>query len=104
MPVESAADRAVFMNPDEFGVTATYVRAGGAISEVDGIFDNGVDQPEFSEPGVLSGQPTFRMRQADLPAGYAANVDALTVDGTDYTVREIRPDGRGLVTLILEEA
>lgn len=102
MAVESAADRAVFVNPDEFGVTATYELAAGGTSEVDGIFDDGVEQPEFAEPGILSGQPTLRMRSADLP-GAADAGDTLTVAGADYTVREIRPDGRGMSTLILEE-
>lgn len=102
MPVESDDDRAVFVNPDEFGVTATYALAAGGSSSVDGVFDDGVEQPEFGDPGILSGQPTLRLPSADLP-GAAAAGDGLTVSGTSYKVREIRLDGRGMATLILEE-
>lgn len=101
MPVESAADRAVFVNPDEFGVTATYGLAGGGSSTIDGIFDDGYRQA-FDGPGIASDQPRFIVRQADLPAGYGKG-DSVTIDGTEFEVAVIERDGTGMVVLALTE-
>ena len=40
MAVESADDRAVFVDVDDFGSAATYTPSGGSASTVNGIFDN----------------------------------------------------------------
>jgi hypothetical protein len=42
------------------------------------------------------------LHYADLPDG-AASGDAITIDGTAYTVRVIQPEGTGVTTLALEK-
>ena len=42
------------------------------------------------------------LHKADLPYG-AASGDAITIDGTAYTVRVIQPEGTGVTTLVLEK-
>lgn len=107
MAVESAADRAAFVNPDEFGVAATYVvAANGATVEIHGLFDEPADET-FAAPGMMGGEVTFRCRVADLPAG-SANGDQLSIPGTSprsadlWRRRKAQPDGRGFVVLQLE--
>ena len=52
--------------------------------------------------GVVSAQPRFICTTADWPGGAAAD-DAITIDGTAYTVRVIQPEGTGVTTLVLEK-
>ncbi len=102
MAVESALDRAIFVDPDDFGVAATYTPSGGLATTVNGIFDN-----EFIEVdagggvGVALQQPRFLCRSADISG--AAEGDALVVNTVDYTIRIVQADGTGMTTLVLEE-
>ena len=102
MAVESAADRAIFVNVDDFGTAATYTPAGGAGSTVNGIFDN--DFVEVDAGGgvtVALQQPRFHCRTADVSS--AAEGDALVVSGVNYTVRVVQDDGTGMTMLVLEK-
>ncbi len=108
MPVESAADRAVFVNPDEFGATGSYLLAAGGASDVDGQFDNG-DVDTFGGAGagvgMVSKSPSFLCQTASLPAGAkGGGRDRITVADTIYAVQVIRDDGQGMSTLQLEVA
>ena len=40
MAVETATERAIFFDVDDFGVAATYTASGGSPATVNGIFDN----------------------------------------------------------------
>ena len=40
MAVESAADRLIFLDVDDFGTTASYTVQGGGAVDISGIFDN----------------------------------------------------------------
>lgn len=101
MAVESATDRAVFVDIDDFGTAATYTPSGGLAATVNGIFDN-----EFIEVdagggvGVALNQPRFHCRTADVSS--AAEGDAITIGGVSYTVRIVQDDGTGMTVLILE--
>lgn len=101
MAVETADDRAVFVNVDDFGVAATYTPSGGAASTINGIFDN-----DFIEADAGGGvtfalqQPRFHCRTADVSA--AAEGDALVVSGVNYTIRIVQDDGTGMTMLVLE--
>lgn len=98
MAVESADDRAVFVNPNDFGVTATY----GAAS-VNGIFDSGYFAASLGLQVELEGSRLrFLCRSADLP-GTPAHGDTLTIAATTYKVREIHPDGTGMTELVIEK-
>jgi hypothetical protein len=102
MAVESADDRAIFVNVDDFGVAATYTPSGGSASTVNGIFDN--DFVEVDAGGgvaVALQQPRFHCRTADVSS--AAEGDALVVGGVNYTIRIVQDDGTGMTMLVLEK-
>lgn len=98
MPVETADDRAVFLNTYEFGVTATFTGLSGAPT-IDGIFD---DPSALANANVMSTDPFFRCRTADIPSG-AGDGTRLQVNATDYTIRNLEPDGTGMTVLQLEK-
>lgn len=97
MAVESAADRAIFLSANDFGVTATI---GG--SSVTGIFDN-----DFVEVDAGGGVPfavqqaRFLARTADVSA--VAEGTTATISGTSYKVAVRQDDGTGMTTLVLEK-
>lgn len=63
-----------------------------------GIFDNGA----ASVLGMIGSDPRFTGPSRDL-SDLAYGV-CVTIAGTTYTVREIKPDGTGITTLMLEVA
>ena len=74
-----------------------------ALNTVNGIFDNEYFEVDpLSGVGVVSAQPRFVCTTADLPSG-ATSGDAITIDGTAYTVRVIQPEGTGVTTVVLEK-
>ena len=97
MAVESAADRAIFLSANDFGVSATI---GG--STVSGIFDN-----DFVEVDTGGGvpfamqQPRFLCRTADVSS--AAEGTAATISGVSYKVAVREDDGTGMTVLVLEK-
>ncbi|MCX5513424.1 hypothetical protein C3941_23835 [Kaistia algarum] len=101
MAVESDADRAVFVNPDDFGTVATYRLAAGGSADIAVMRDLPFAMA-FSDPGMATGSPSVTLRSADLPAG-AAEEDEIDVEGVTYAVRVIEPDGTGMTRLRLEE-
>ena len=101
MAVESAADRAIFFDVDDFGTAATYTPDGGAASTVNGIFDNDfIEVDAGGGVGVALQQPRFQCRTADISS--AAEGDAIVISSVNYTVRIVQDDGTGMTTLVLE--
>lgn len=93
-----AEDLALFTDPADFGVAASYTAAGEAAATVNGIFDR-----EWSnELGMEGSGPLFRCAAADVPN--VAHGDELVVGGVSYVVKGVNPDGTGMVDLILELA
>lgn len=96
MVLEDATDRATFFNTAEHGTTAVINS-----TNVDGVFDN-----EYAEILDVTGStPMFICTTADLDA-IAPTVDRSTtvaIDGVDYTIEDIQPDGTGMTMLILEK-
>ena len=117
MPVETASDRLVFLETDDFAVEATYTPvSGGGSSTIQGIFDSAAQIIEVEgETAVESRRPRFLCRVDDLTNGgkesdqlvlsssqlLAAGLDT-NAAGT-YLVRVVQPDGTGIVELILEK-
>lgn len=104
MTIESANDRAVFFDTDEFGVVGTFTGLVGTPT-VNGMFDQMGDvigRALGNVNGVQSGQPQFTCRTADLPGTIADGV-ILQISGTDYVVRHRDFDGVGICTIFLEE-
>ena len=103
MAIEGATEPAVFFDTDDFAAASNYTPLGGSASTVNGIFDNEYFEVDpLSGVGVVSAQPRFVCTTADLPSG-AASGDAITIDGTAYTVRVIQPEGTGVTSLVLEK-
>ena len=102
MAVESAADRAIFFDVDDFGTAASYTPSGGSAATVNGIFDNDfVEVDAGGGVGIALQQPCFLCRTADVSS--AAEGDALVVSAVNYTVRIVQDDGTGITTLVLEK-
>ena len=101
MAVESAADRAIFFDVDDFGTAATYTPDGGSASTVNGIFDNDfIEVDAGGGVGVALQQPRFQCRTADVAS--AAEGDAIVISAVNYTVRIVQDDGTGMTVLVLE--
>lgn len=101
MPVESDADRASFLDVDEFGVAATYTPNGGDPVTVNGIFDNEYEEVGFGDVGLESSSPAFTCRESDVTG--VAQGDALVINSVNYLIRNPQPDATGMVVLILEK-
>tara|TARA_Y100000004_G_C8647879_1_gene299828 strand:- start:64 stop:375 length:312 start_codon:yes stop_codon:yes gene_type:complete len=102
MAVESAADRAIFLDVDDFGTAASYTPGGGSAATVNGIFDNDfIEVDAGGGVGVALQQPRFHCRTADVSS--AAEGDALVVSGVNYTIRIVQDDGTGMTMLVLEK-
>lgn len=104
MTIESAADRAVFMDADGFGQAVTLARsAGGASVAFTAIFDSAYLLAETGQSSVATVAPVLTCRDDDLPSGGVAFGDTVVVAGTVYKIRDIQPDGTGIVVLLLEK-
>jgi hypothetical protein len=100
--LEDEATRRAFMDPTVFGTAVQYVRAGGAATALTGIFSAPhARRAQGGGPGVSTLSPTLSVFAADLPAG-ARQGDAVVIDAVGYVVRDLEPDGSGLVRLTLE--
>lgn len=105
-PVESAADRQVFVSSRDFGVTATYDG-----NPLDALFDDDYFSAEFGGQVAVEGS-RLRLQCAseDLPDGGAHGKTVVITRGvtsTTYKVREVHPgltngDGTGFIELVLE--
>lgn len=100
MPVETSADRIALLA--DFGVDATFTPSGGSATTVKVIFDK-----DFQEADA-GGSITFAIevpralgRTSEL--GSAAEGDALVIDGVDYQILVVMPDGQGMTELRLEK-
>lgn len=103
MAVETLQDRAVFFDPDDFGVAVSYTRSGGATTTVNGIFDNEYLSQDAGAGVVFSvREPRFLMRESDLPTG-ADEGDTIVISSVTYVVKVIEPDGTGMTNLALEK-
>lgn len=103
MPVETDADRALFLDNDEFGLAVTWTSAAGSVS-FSAIFDAEyqlLDVPTL-DAGAEGAGPQIHCRTSDLPAD-AAQGDGVTVDGTAYQAVELKPDGTGMTIVRLQE-
>jgi hypothetical protein len=88
-----ADDLDAFFDVDEFAVTAAV--AGVSVY---GLFD----RPHAEDIEVSGYSPALYCKTSDVSA--AVEGDAVTVNGTDYTVIGIEDDGTGVTKLILREA
>lgn len=104
MPVETDADRAIFVDDDDFAVPVSWVHAGGT-ANFSAIFDAEYQliASPFLDGGAEGAGPQILARSSDIPAT-AAHGDAVTVNATAYRVVEFKPDGTGMTVVRLQEA
>ncbi|WP_311276166.1 head-tail joining protein [Methylobacterium sp. WCS2018Hpa-22] len=109
------ADLMLFLDPRDFGIEAEYfARDGNAQPKtVLGIFDAeatnfnpnrwpGHDYQLQTGAHFTSTGPTFLCRSSDLVKG-GRQRDRLKIEGVRYRVQESKPDGTGMVVLVLME-
>lgn len=103
MAVETATDRAVFVSSDEFGVDATYAKAGGGSAVLSGILDEPHLAVDLGNGSISDANPTFFCRSADIPSGAAGgdSGDTLTISGDTFDVVDLEPDGQGMTRIRL---
>lgn len=106
MSVESADDRAVFLDTDDFGVEATYTPSGQSGVAVIGVFDAPTVMRDIGESApLIDSKSTFLCRSADLPA-LAAGGDAgdtLLIGAVSRRVVDLQPDGQGMTLITLAD-
>jgi hypothetical protein len=95
MPVETDADRAAFLNANEFGEAITWT-VGATPSTLTVVPYAGSLRIERDEGlAVLLSNAAFTCRSADVPVG-AGKGDAVTFRGTACAVESIEADGAGM--------
>lgn len=101
MTVETAADRASLLT--DFGVEVTWQVGVATPATLTAIFDSGTVRQEFADTvSALNRRATIICREADLPSGAGGTSDQITVDGNDYTLKALEPDGTGMTVAVLE--
>lgn len=106
MSIETAADRATFLSPAEFGVTAFYSQNYGQQVPINGIFDRQFLALDTGDGAVTGVSVTFTCRADDLAAllyGRARQGDHLTIEGERWRVVEPQADGTGMMVLVLQK-
>lgn len=103
MGFETAADRALMMDPKAFGTAATWTVDGGEAVAVNGIWSDPHRVAAADDVGVSMTAPTLTVYLADLPAG-AGQGDRVEARGRAWAVLDIEPDGTGLARVSLQAA
>jgi len=100
MAFDYIADLSEFMDEtDGFGEAATLIDKDKAITTISVIFDpeNLYVDPETG--ATENAGPIAWAKSADVED--AKHKDILEIDGTEYEIKGIKPDGSGLTALIL---
>ncbi|OQB05778.1 MAG: hypothetical protein BWY19_00803 [bacterium ADurb.Bin212] len=88
---------------DTFSSTILYTPKLLAQRELIGIFDEAYQVVEILDgASVASVKPRLGLRLLDLDF-YPQNFDEVTINGTDYRVVEIQPDGEAGIQLFLHK-
>lgn len=94
-----AEDLSVFFNPAEHGIKATI---DGRTQTV--LFDDAYTAAQYAGVAIDASRPAVRCITA-LNPGLKADMEA-TVNGIDYVIKAVEPDGQGtagLTRLVLEQ-
>lgn len=114
MPVETAADRLVFLDTDEFGASVVWTSEAGASAPFPAIFDNEYRLliSDLAPEGAEGSEPAIMCRTEDLPAD-AEQEDTLAITQLDeagasvavgsFKAVEFKPDGTGMTMVRLQE-
>jgi hypothetical protein len=105
MAIEDDDDRALFLDPDDFGVAVTWTRSGTP-STFDAIFSRPATLVDGAgEVAMIDRTALLYCRESDLPAG-AAEDDPVAVAGQAVTFlcAAVRPTGDGMAFVDLKRA
>lgn len=92
----------VFMDPEEFGVTAFWQTLDGDFAEVNGIFEAAREVVLPGDGGGVSALlPVLTVPETAVPET-ASQDDDVEIHGKNYRVADIQPDGSGQSRVILE--
>jgi len=90
MPMTENFD--IFLNTSEFATAATF--GGGTVNV---IFDNAY----IDSNGIEAVQPNITGKESDFSA--ASQGSTIVISGTTYVMKELQPDGFGLIHILLHE-
>ena len=95
-------DLASMLAVGDFATAVTFTPSVGSPVTFDAIFDNG--NVEQSVGGLLieATGPQLTLATSDVPAAYKAGT--YTINGSNYTAVEHKPDGTGLSVISLHAA
>lgn len=96
MSIESSADQLAFLS--DFGVSATINKT----SIVTGIFDDKFLMVDDLDLNIESSEPQFLCRSSDV-TGITDGM-TLVVNGTNYLITTLEPDGTGFTVITLHLA
>jgi len=99
----AALDRMITVVRDTFPAAVVYQREGGGTASFLAVFDTAhatLEMDADSGAQVSTTRPMLTMRLADI--AFEPHVrDTLTVEGEDYEVVDVQPDGSGMARLVL---
>ncbi|WP_323162857.1 head-tail joining protein [Stenotrophomonas maltophilia] len=103
MPAPAWENPADFLSPDDFGTTAAFTTADGAvIRDVPGIFDDAVMNAQTGEYDMAAGIPRYTCVHASVVM--LKRNDTAVIDGRAFTLmHDPRPDGTGWCVLEFAE-
>lgn len=94
MSIDMISDLAECLSSDDHGVICRYKGA-----EFSGIFNKEYFEQEAGFAGIASSEPVLYVGSDDIKG--IVRGATITVDGIDFTVATIEPDGTGLTVLML---
>ncbi len=103
MAYDFASDLETVFRTDEFAETALYAGGGLPPVSIPVIFEGLYAASEFTqaEASIENASPKAYCRASDVVG--AAHGDTLTIGAKTWHVVEVRPDGTGVVALVLSE-
>jgi hypothetical protein len=89
-----------FFSLTDHAISASWTPGGGSPADVVGIFNDEYFEDVGGPVGVEGSQPVFVCAAARVPG--VAQGDTIVINGKTYSIVNVRPDGTGIVDLILE--
>ena len=95
-------DLAPYFNDEDFAEVATWTPTGGSPTSVNVIFDDEYVEIDSGQVGISGSRPMALCPVSAVPA--IAEDEPFDIGGVNYKVAESKPDGTGLMIIILKKA